>query len=202
MAVLNSAISDSSEWSARCTCRQSEKSWELIAFHVVNSGLACELVSNDKVTHGSRSEETVDVRVSRIDERHFDMIGDIVGQCKQEIHTDKVVCGVDCAFADSEIIEVADRSEDFQVSDLELIIIAKTGRVKDLDVMILRRLSRKVMIGPELELNRRTMNEILIGSFFKVPLMRIIDVVKGLDRVSSRVKAVTSHKPTINVIDD
>jgi hypothetical protein len=92
-----------------------------------------------------------------------------------------VVCGVDCAFADSEIIEVADRSEDFQVSDLELIIIAKTGRVKDLDVMILRRLSGKVMIGPELELNRRTMNEILVWSLFKVPLMRIIDVVKSLD---------------------
>lgn len=53
------------------------------------------------------------------------MIGIVIGKSEEEIHADIVVGCVNGAFSDSVVVEEADRSEDFKISDFENGIVSK-----------------------------------------------------------------------------
>jgi hypothetical protein len=57
------------------------------------------------------------------------------------------------------------------------------------------------MVRSELELYWSPMAQGLIGSFLKVPLMREVLVVEGIDRVRVRVQSVTSGQGSVYVVD-
>jgi hypothetical protein len=56
------------------------------------------------------------------------------------------------------------------------------------------------MVRSELELNWSPMAQRLIGSLFKVPLMRKVLVVEGIDRVRVRVQGVRCGQGSVYVV--
>lgn len=130
------------------------------------------------------------------------MVSHIISQSKHKLHTYEVIGRVNGTPSDSEIIQVTNRPENFQIPNLKLIIIAKTRRVVNPDIVILWRLSSKVMVGAEFQLNRRPMNQTLVWGLLEVSLVWIVDIVECLDWVSSRVEAVACDQATVDVVDD
>lgn len=109
------------------------------------------------------------------------MVRLVVGESKPELHVDKVVSDVDCASPDSEVVKVANRSEDFEVSDFELVDVSKTGGVVDSDGVVVRGLGGEIVVRPKPEFDGSSVGKGLVRGFFEVSLVRVVDVVEGLD---------------------
>lgn len=128
------------------------------------------------------------------------MIGDIIGQCELEIHAYIIIDRINYTLPDPIVVKVTNRSKHLQVSYLEHDIIPEGRWVIDLDVMIQGCLYIKIDTRPKLKLYRRPMCQRLIRRLLKIPLMRVVNVIKSTNNIWTWIRNIHCIQSTINVI--